>query len=91
MLYASALRRSTRSVVKSPRAGLPGGSSEVQTFTLYIEDDRYSVPTLVFVIVRGEVRAKEIAKDRLAASSHHLSVEVWEDETLLFRAGREPS
>jgi hypothetical protein len=58
---------------------------------LYIEDDRYSVPTLVLVIVRDEVRAKEIAKGQLGASSHHLTVEVWEDETLLFRAEREPS
>jgi len=77
--------------VKSPTAELPGGGSGVRTFTLYIEDDRYTLPTLVFVIVRDEVRAKEIANGQLAASSHHLTVEVWEDGTLLFRSEREPS
>ena len=62
----------------------------MRTSSLYIEDDRYPVPTLVFVTVRDKARANEIAKGRLAASSHHLTVEVWEDGTLLFRAEREP-
>jgi len=60
----------------------------LREYTFHIQDDRYSVPTLEFVVVRDEVRARELAAKRLHASEHHLAVEVFEDDALLFRLDR---
>jgi hypothetical protein len=48
----------------------------MQTFELFIEDDRYTVPTLEFVQVRDVERARQLAAERLLISVHHRSVEV---------------
>lgn len=60
----------------------------MKTYLLYVNDDRYSVPTLDTLIVRGDDRAIEIAAQRLASSPRYRSVEVWEDERLVCRIGR---
>ncbi len=52
------------------------------TYQFFINDDRYTVPTLEFVQVRDAERARQLATDRLRLSSHHLSIEV--------RVGNEP-
>ncbi|MES2034567.1 MAG: hypothetical protein V4466_10345 [Pseudomonadota bacterium] len=61
----------------------------MRTFSFYIHDRRYSVPTLQLVTVRDESRARELALARLEETEHHLSVEVVEDQTELFRLSRE--
>ena len=55
-------------------------------YTIYIEDERYSIPTLLFVSVTDEAAVRRIAREKLA-EPHHLSVEVRDGETLLFNLG----
>jgi len=54
------------------------------TFTFYIRDDRYDVPTMDFVIAQGETGARALAVDRLLVSAHHTAVDVYEGEALRF-------
>jgi hypothetical protein len=56
----------------------------VQTYALYIEDDRYSVPTLLFVTTADDAAVRRIAREKLS-EPHHLAVEVRLDERVLFR------
>lgn len=63
----------------------------MRTFSFYIHDRRYSVPTLQLVTVRDEDRARELALQRLEETDHHLAVEVVEGQTELFRLSREAS
>jgi len=60
----------------------------MREFLFLIEDDRYNVPTVEFVVVRDVVRARELATRKLSSSAHHVSVEVSEDGRTLFRLGR---
>jgi hypothetical protein len=46
------------------------------SYQLYIEDVRYSVPTLYFVECVDDARAGEIARRKLAESQAHRGVEV---------------
>lgn len=55
----------------------------MKTYTLYIHDDRYSVPSLDAVTVRDDERALEVAKDRLASSPNYRLIEVWEDDRFI--------
>lgn len=61
----------------------------MRTFSFYIHDRRYSVPTLQLVTVRDEERARELARQRLDETEEHLAVEVVEGQTELFRLSRE--
>jgi hypothetical protein len=54
------------------------------TFTFYIRDDRYSVPTLAIVDTKTEVAARALATKRLLESMHHTAVDVYEGEDLRF-------
>ena len=56
----------------------------MRTYSFYIEDDRYSVPTLLFVTTSDEAGARRVAREELA-DPHHLSVEVREDDELVFK------
>jgi len=60
----------------------------MRTFSVFIEDRRYSVPTLMFVVASDEVRARELAVRELDASNNHLSVEVQESGRSLFKQAR---
>jgi hypothetical protein len=60
----------------------------MRTFEFFIEDDRYAVCTLELVQVRDAARAREVAQQRLGASAHHRSVEVREDDELIFVLSR---
>jgi hypothetical protein len=60
----------------------------MQNFEFFIEDDRYTVPTLEIVLVRDAARARELAADRLLSSFHHLSVEVRQGGLHSFRLAR---
>jgi hypothetical protein len=63
----------------------------METYTFFIEDDRYPVPTLEFVLVRDEARARQMASERLIASAHHLGIEVHRGGSLAFRVERPKS
>lgn len=52
----------------------------VKIYSLYIDDDRYSAPTLDVITAEDDKRAELLAHDRLASSNHYLAVAVWEDE-----------
>jgi hypothetical protein len=58
---------------------------QVQTYTIYVHDRRYSVPTLLAADFAGPDRAREFAAERLASSPHYFAIEVWEDDTQLLR------
>jgi hypothetical protein len=65
----------------------------MQTFEFFIEDDRYTVPSLELVQARDADSARQLAADRLAASSHHESVEVriGVERLFLLTRGKAPS
>lgn len=48
----------------------------MRTYSYFIHDDRYSVPTLQFAVVPDEDRARELARLQLMSSPHYLSIEV---------------
>lgn len=58
----------------------------MRTFSFFIHDRRYSVPTLRLVLTSDEERARELAQRELMASEHHYCVDVDEDGRPLFRA-----
>lgn len=60
----------------------------MRTFSYFIKDDRYSVPTLQFAVVPDETRALEFARRQLLSSPHYLSIEVHENGRPLFREER---
>ena len=60
----------------------------MRTFSFYIHDVRHIVPTLAFVTVSDEKRARGIAEERLMESRHHLAIEVRENDRLLFSLDR---
>jgi len=56
----------------------------VATFTFYIRDERYTVPTLAIVVAQNAVRARALAAKRLLESPHHTAIDVYEGEALRF-------
>jgi hypothetical protein len=54
-------------------------------YVLYIEDDRYLVPTVDILTADSDSTAQALAIDRLANSPHYTSVEVWADDRYVFR------
>jgi hypothetical protein len=60
----------------------------VRTFSCFITDDRYSVPTLAFLIAADEQRARELAVRQLFESPHHIEVEIREGGRFLYARGR---
>jgi hypothetical protein len=63
----------------------------MRTFTLFVEDDRYRVPTVALVTCADETSARKIAAARLAESPHHISIEVQDDDGLAFWLPAKPS
>ncbi len=61
----------------------------MRTYTVYIRDERYSVPSLVFVDARSEMLVADLARQKLEESAHHLAVEVLDGDTLLLRIARD--
>ena len=59
----------------------------MRNYTLLMEDDRYSIPTLLFV-TGGEGRAREMAVAHLLNSAHHLTVEIRADDRLIAKISR---
>jgi len=55
----------------------------LKTYILYIHDRRYSVPTLDTLTVSSDARASELARARLASSTHYQGAEIWEGDRLV--------
>jgi hypothetical protein len=47
-----------------------------ETFEIYVDDDRYAVPTLHLVIAADQGAATTIAERMVAESPHHLGAEL---------------
>jgi hypothetical protein len=57
----------------------------VHDYALYVEDDRYSIPTLLFVTTRDATSVRRLARQKLRDSPHHLSVAVFDGDQPLFK------
>ena len=51
-------------------------SQSPETFELYVDDDRYSVPTLHLIAALTAAQAREAAERILRESHHHLGAEL---------------
>lgn len=61
------------------------------TYTLYVQDGRYAVPTLLTIESRDDESARAHALRHLQSSSHYRSVEIWDDERQVGKLGPEPA
>ncbi len=60
----------------------------MKTYVLYIHDDRYTVPNMESLTVNDDERARDVAGDRLASSSHYHLAELWESDRLVARLAK---
>jgi hypothetical protein len=58
-----------------------------QTYELYVDDDRYAVPTLHLITAAREVDARERAWRIVAESIHHRGAELCQGEVRLAAIG----
>jgi hypothetical protein len=70
-----------------PHLGEGGSVDTVADFEIYIDDERYTVPTLHLIAAPDHARAIEMANHLLEESAHHRGVEVRSGEAVLFVAG----
>jgi hypothetical protein len=56
-------------------------------FEIYIDDGRYSAPSLYLVSAASEARARALAERLLNASAHHRGVELRRQDERLFALG----
>jgi hypothetical protein len=68
--------------------GARGRDGELRTFSCFITDDRYAVPTLTFLLVADEKLAREMALRRLMESEHHRQIELLENGEQVFVRSR---
>ena len=55
----------------------------MQDFQFFVTDDRYSVPSIMFVQTKDEGAARQLA-ERLLINKYYHAVEVWDGEARLF-------
>lgn len=58
-------------------------------YTLFIHDDRYSVPSLDAVTAADDRSVRTIATARLDGSTHYQAIEIWDDEREVGRIERD--
>jgi hypothetical protein len=56
-------------------------------FEVFIDDDRYSVPSLYLITANSEARARAKAEELLRASDHHQGIELRQDGERIFALG----
>jgi hypothetical protein len=56
-------------------------------FEVFIDDDRYSVPSLYLITANSEARARAKAEELLRASDHHHGIELRQDGERIFALG----
>ena len=57
-------------------------------YTLYIEDDRYRVPSLLSMELADDSLALAGAAELLAKSDHYQAIEIWDGDRLVARCAR---
>ena len=63
-------------------------SAEQQpAYEIYVDDDRYGVPTLHLVIADDDDEAREVLERLLNENAHHRGGEVWVAGRVRFRVG----
>ena len=65
--------------------------SDVNIYTIYIHDDRYSVPTLDIINASTDAEAVAEATERLNASAHYNAIEIWLGDAFLGRMDADPT
>ena len=50
------------------------------TYTLYVHDGRYAVPTLLTIESRDDESARAHALRHLESSTHYRAVDIWDDD-----------
>jgi hypothetical protein len=60
----------------------------VNTYFVYVHDDRYTVPNLSTLTAASDEEATELAWLQLVASPHHRMIELFRDERLVDRVAR---
>jgi hypothetical protein len=61
----------------------------MRSFALYIQDVRYSVPTLEFIVAEDEAGARALAQRLLDQSRDHVSITATEDNLPIFVVSRD--
>jgi hypothetical protein len=56
-------------------------------FEIYIDDERYSAPSLYLVSAANEARARTLAEQLLNASEHHRGVELRRQDERIYALG----
>jgi hypothetical protein len=56
-------------------------------FEIYVDDARYSVPSLYLVSAGNEARARAVAAEMLHACDHHHGVELRRDGEVIYTLG----
>jgi hypothetical protein len=73
--------------VSIPRVLRPRPGLEMPDFEIFIDDDRYSVPSFYLITANSEARARARAEEFLRASDHHHGVELRRDGERIFALG----
>ena len=60
----------------------------MKIYTLYIEDDRYSVPTLLTAEHSHDGGVMEYVGDLLGGSQHYLAADIWDGDRKVGRIER---
>ena len=61
----------------------------LNSYMLYIRDDRYRTTTLDVVLAADDEAASELARICLASSPHYLGIEVWCEDRLVTRLAKD--
>jgi hypothetical protein len=56
-------------------------------FEVYIDDDRYSVPSLYLITAQNDAKARLAAQELLHSSDHHQGVELRRDGERIYGLG----
>ena len=59
------------------------------TFSLFITDKRYAIPTVALIEAGDRTAAAMAAQTRLAESTHHEAIELYEDDRVFAFIDRE--
>lgn len=57
-------------------------------YTLYIEDDRYRVPTLLSVELADDIEAMAYMAKLFSTSEHYQAMEIWDGDRQVTRGDR---
>jgi hypothetical protein len=59
----------------------------MQAFTFFVEDDRYSIPSMLMVEAISPMRARELALNHMQRSPHYKGISVYAGDERLFVVG----